>query len=94
MHLLDKDGNETAPLYSVNDMREHRMVVDYEENRCMFKESPNVWYRLPTTRKGLLMIPLTQEACERHAIKSESVNFAVTRKRKKKACLPHLQPYH
>ena len=40
MHLLDKDGNETAPLYSVNDMREHRMVVDYEETNACLKMHP------------------------------------------------------
>ena len=50
----------------------------------MFKEAPNIWYKLPTTRKGLLMIPLTKEACERHGIEPEHVDFAITHKKKKK----------
>ena len=32
----------------------------------MFKDNPNVWHELPTTKKGLKMVPLTKEACERH----------------------------
>ena len=44
------------------------MVVDYEENKVMFKDNPDVWHTLPTTKKGLMMIPLTKEACGRHAI--------------------------
>ena len=83
MHLLDKKGNETAPLYSVNDMRDHRMVVDCEENKCMFKDDPTVWYKLPVTKKGLLMIPLTKEACARHQIETEQINYSSSRYTKK-----------
>ena len=43
------------------------MVVDFEDDKIMFKDNPNVWHELPTTRKGLMMVPLTKEACERHA---------------------------
>ena len=32
MHLIDRSGNETSPLFSIDDKRRHRMVVDYEEN--------------------------------------------------------------
>ena len=46
------------------------MVVDYEDDKVMFKDNPDVWHELPTTKKGLMMIPLTQEACERHSKKS------------------------
>ena len=66
MHLLDRQGNETSPLFSIDDQRRHRMVVDYEENKVMFKDRPSEWHTLPTTKKGLMMIPLTKEACDRH----------------------------
>ena len=33
MHLIDKQGNETSPLFSIDDQRRNRMVVDYEETR-------------------------------------------------------------
>ena len=66
MHLNDKAGNDTCPLLSINDMRRLRMVVDYEEGKLMFKDKPDVWRALPTTKKGLMMIPLTKEACERY----------------------------
>ena len=65
MHLIDKEGNDTCPLLSINDLRRLRMVIDYEEGKVMFKDSPDVWHKLPTTNKGLMMIPLTKEACER-----------------------------
>ena len=32
----------------------------------MFKDRPNEWHTLPTTKKGLMMIPLAKEACDRH----------------------------
>ena len=67
MHLIDKAGNDTCPLLSINDLRRLRMVVDYEEDKVMFKDNPNVWHELPVTKKGLLRIPLTKDACERHA---------------------------
>ena len=66
MHLIDRQGNETSPLFSIDDQRRHRMVVDYEDNKVMFKDRPDKWYTLPTTKKGLMMIPLTKEACDRH----------------------------
>ena len=64
MHLIDREGNDTCPLLSINDMKQLRMVVDYEDSKVMFKEEPTVWHPLPTTKKGLMMIPLTKEACE------------------------------
>ncbi len=67
MHLIDRTGNETSPLFSIDDQRRHRMVVDYEENKVMFKDNPEQWHTLPTTKKGLMMIPLTKEACDRQA---------------------------
>ena len=64
MHLIDRQGNETSPLFSIDDQRRHRMVIDNEENKVMFKDRPDEWHTLPTTKKGLMMIPLTKEACE------------------------------
>ena len=42
------------------------MVIDYEEGKVMFTDNPDVWHELPTTKKGLMMVPLTKEACDRH----------------------------
>ena len=41
MHLIDRAGNETSPLFSIDDQRRHRMFVDYEENKVMFKDQPD-----------------------------------------------------
>ena len=54
MHLIDREGNETSPLFSIDDQRRHRMVIDYEMNKVMFKDRPEEWHTLPTT-KGLMM---------------------------------------
>ena len=34
----------------------------------MFRDRPDEWHELPTTKKGLMMIPLTKEACGKHKI--------------------------
>ena len=68
MHLIDKTGNDTCPLLSLNDLRRLRMVVDYEEGHIRCKDNPDVWHQLPTTKTGLMMIPLTKEACNRHGV--------------------------
>ena len=60
MHLIDKAGNDTCPLLSINDLRRLRMVVDYEKGKIMFKDNLDVWHKLPTTKKGLMMNPLTR----------------------------------
>ena len=65
MHLIDREGNETSPLFSIDDKRRHRMVVDYEENKAMSEDKPDEWHTLPVTKKGLMMMPLTKEACEK-----------------------------
>ena len=62
MHPVDRVGNETGPLFSIEDMRRLRVVVDYEDNQVRFKDNPGVWHELPTTKKGLVMIPLTKKA--------------------------------
>ena len=66
MHLIDSAGNDTGPLYGINDLRRHRMVVDYDESKVMFKDKPDEWYQLPQTQKGLMLIPVTKEACDHH----------------------------
>ena len=55
------------PLYPIIEMRRNKMVVDYAENKVMFKDKPNVWHKLPTTdgERGLVLLPLTQEAAEK-----------------------------
>ena len=40
MNLIDREGNETSPLFSIDDKRRHRVVVDYEESKVMFKKQP------------------------------------------------------
>ena len=47
-------------------MRKPRMVIDYEDNKVMFKDKPNIRHNLPTTGgdRGLMLIPLTKEAVE------------------------------
>ena len=51
MHLIDRQGNETSPLFSIDDQRRHRMVADYEDNKVMFNDEPNVLHALPTTKR-------------------------------------------
>ena len=76
-HLIDKEGNETLPLYPISEMRKSRMVVDYEENKVMFKNNPKVWHQLPTTggERGLMLIPLTREAVEKYPPEQHQANF-------------------
>ena len=81
MQLIDRAGNDTCPLLSINDMRQLRMVVDYEDSKIMFKDEPTVWHTLPTTKKGLMMVPLTKEACERHRMDTPPPTTTVTRRR-------------
>ena len=70
-HLIDAEGNNTLPSYPINELRKNKMVVDYEANRVMFKDKPDVWHDLPTTDPGdpraLMWTPLTQEAVDRYA---------------------------
>ena len=42
-----------------------RVVIDYEASSISFKDDPRRWYKLPTTDRGLMLIPLTKEACHR-----------------------------
>ena len=84
MHLIDSAGNAASPLFSIDEMRRLRMVVDYEENKVMFKDNPDIWHVLAVTKKGLMMIPLTKEACERHATLLPPPQPTVKPNRKKK----------
>ena len=68
LHVVDKPGNKTLPLFPISEMGKRRMVVDYAENRVSFKNEPHKWYHLPTTGKdgeGLMMLLLTQEAVDK-----------------------------
>ena len=51
MHFIDRVGNDTSPLFSIDDQRRVRMVVDYEDNIVMFKDKLGIWHKLPTTEK-------------------------------------------
>ena len=52
MHLIDKEGNDTCPLLSINDIRRLRMVVDYEESKVVFKDSPTCGTNFQPQRKA------------------------------------------
>ena len=67
MHLIDRAGNATSPLFSIDMMRRLRMVVDYAETTSYSKANPplpGTWHGLPVTKKGLMLISLTKGACE------------------------------
>ena len=66
MHVIAKKGNDTAPLLSIKEMRQNRMVVDFEEDKVMFKDKPGEWHKLPRTKKGLLLLPITKKAVKKH----------------------------
>ena len=51
-------------------MRRLGMVVDFEESSVSFKNKPNEWHKLPTTSKGLMLIPLTKEAVDKYQDKA------------------------
>ena len=90
MHLIDRSGNDTSPLFSIDEMRRLRMVVDYEENKVMFKDNPDVWHTLPTTKEGLMMTPLTKEACEKtcnHAAATKAHSTGHSKKEAKRKSL-------
>ena len=90
MRLIDKAGNDTCPLLSINDLRRLRMVIDYEEGKVMCKDNHDIWHELPTTKKGSMMIPLTKEACERHKMTTPPPPKPTgirNRKRKRERCL-------
>ena len=65
-HLIDKEGNETLRLYPTTELRKNKMVVEYEVNKAMLKDKPDAWHDLPTIGgpRGLMLIPLTQEAVD------------------------------
>ena len=85
MRLIDKAGNDTCPLLSINDLRRLRMVIDYEEGTVMFNGAPDIWHKLPTTKKGLMMmIPLTEEACERYKMMTPPPPPPTTKRTRKK----------
>ena len=38
MHLTERAGNETSPLFSIGVVRRLRMVVDYDDNKTLLKD--------------------------------------------------------
>ena len=72
-------------------MRKTRMVVDYEENKVMFKNNPRVWHDLPTTsgERGLMLIPLTEEAVERYTPKNRNKSRSCSGSNKQKRRAQH-----
>ena len=83
LHVVDQPGNLTPPLFSIEDMRKHRLVVDFEENAVSFKDRPGVWHSLPCTQKGLLLMPLTEEAVQRFKTSSDKAMLAETQEQTK-----------
>ena len=65
MHCIDKEGNDTLPLFPITEMRKLGMIVDYGEDSISFKTNPSKWRKLPRTKKGLLLPPLAEEAVAR-----------------------------
>ena len=61
---MDKKSNRTLPLYPVGEMKRKKMVIDFEDSKVSFKDQPGTWHKLPTTEKGLLLLPLTKTAVE------------------------------
>ena len=65
LHCIDKKGNDTLPLFPISEMRRLGMIVDFEQSSISFKSQPGKWHKMPTTSKGLMLIPLTKEAVEK-----------------------------
>ncbi len=65
LHIIDTPNNHTPPLYPITEMKKRKLIVDYDEDKMCFNDDPTKWYKLPTQKKGLLLIPMTKEACEK-----------------------------
>ena len=64
-HIIDKAENDTLPLFPISEMRRQRMVIDLEDNSISFKDKPDLWHKLPTADRGVLLLPITREAVQR-----------------------------
>ena len=69
LHVVDTPNNETPPLIGVDYLTEKKAVVDFEEGLIKFKTEKHAkWKRLPRSERGLLLVPLTEEAQQRHGM--------------------------
>ena len=66
LHCMDNPGNKTLPLFPISEMRRLGMIVRYSTSEISFENNPGVWHKMPTSSKGLMLIPLTEEAVERY----------------------------
>ena len=62
-HLVDTPNNDTPPLIGVDFLKKKKAVVDFDEGRIKFKgDADSSWHKLPRSERGLLLVPLTEEA--------------------------------
>ena len=67
-HVVHIEGNKAPALLGMDWLMKYKCVIDYHLGKISFKDDPNgkhIWYRLPRTEKGLLLMPLTQAAVDR-----------------------------
>ena len=76
LHCIDKRGNDTLPLFPISEMKRLGMVVDFEQSSISFKSQPGKWHKMPTTPKGLMLIPITKEAVEQFQDQANAVTSA------------------
>ena len=63
LQILDQPGNSTAPLLSIADLANLGAVMDLAEGTISIRgRAP---HKLPKTKTGLTLIPVTKKACER-----------------------------
>jgi hypothetical protein len=63
LQILDQPGNSTAPLLSINDLAELGAVLDLANHTISIRGRPPV--KLPRSKTGLTIIPVTKSAVER-----------------------------
>ena len=62
MEILDQPGNATAPLLSIADIAEMGGVLDPKRSTISIRDKAPV--KVPRTRTGLMVIPVTKPACD------------------------------
>ena len=63
LHLLDQPGISTAPLISINDLASMGAILDLANSTISIRGRPPT--RLPRSKTGLTIIPVTRSAVER-----------------------------
>ena len=74
LNLADVSSTGTAPLYPISELKKNKVIIDYDTNELCFKSQPDVWHPVPTTSKGLMLLPVTQQAVERFERERNSSN--------------------